>query len=325
MDLRLAVHQLAVEHRLDARAKARLEHIAGLEAEPAALHRSLAIGVAVLAGALLGLGLIFWIAANWDTLGRFGRFAVLQGTVLVMGLAAIWRANQRVPLALVVLLATGGLFAYFGQTYQTGADPWQLFALWAALALPLCLAQRSDVLWAPWVLVAMAAVSLWVHAHSGHRWSVRPDDLAVHLIGWTVALAIVVGTSALARAFTGAGVWALRTAATLAVVMITLTALGGLFFDKVSAQYALGLLALLAAAWVFMSRRGFDVFGLSAAALGINTLLVAGLVRVLFEGHQGANWIGLTLIIGLVAAGLLAATVNGVLKLARRHSAEENA
>ena len=52
---------------------------------------------------------------------------------------------------------------------------------------------------------------------------------------------------------------------------------------------------------------------------------MAGLARVLFEGHRGTNWIGLTLIIGLVAAGLLAATVNGVLKLARRRSAEENA
>lgn len=323
MDLRLAVHQLAIEHGLDARAAARLEHIAGLDAEPAALQRWLAVGVAVFAGALLGLGLIFWIAANWEALGRFGRFAVLQGTVLVMGLGAIWRPNQRVPLALVVLLATGAVFAYFGQTYQTGADPWQLFALWAALALPLCLGQRSDVLWAPWVLVAMAAVSLWVHAHSGHRWRVQPDDVAVHLIGWTVALAIVAGMSAMARAFTGAGVWALRSAATLAVVMITLTALGGLFFEKVSAQYALGLLALIAAAAVFMSRRGFDVFGLSAAALGINTLLVAGLARVLFEGHHGRDPIGLLLLIGLVAAGLLAATVNGVLRLVRRR-AEEN-
>ena len=325
MDLRLAVHQLAVEHRLDARAKARLEQIAGLETEPAALQRWLTAGVAVLAGALLGLGLIFWIAANWDTLGRFGRFTVLQGAVLVMGLAAIWRADQRVPLALVVLLATGGLFAYFGQTYQTGADPWQLFALWAALTLPLCLGLRSDVLWAPWVLVAMAAVSLWVHAHSGHSWRVQPDDLAVHLIGWTVALAIVVGMSTLARAFTGAGVWALRTAAALAVVTITLTALGGLFFSQVSAQYALGLLALAAAAVVFMSRRGFDVFALSAAALGLNALLVAGLARLLFEGHRGGEPLGIMLTIGLVAAGLLAATVNGVLRLARRRGSEENA
>jgi uncharacterized membrane protein len=325
MNLRLAVYQLAAEHRLDARAKARLEHLAGLASEPAALHRSLAIGVAVLAAALLGLGLIFWIAANWDALGRFGRFALLQGTVLVMGLGALWLPKQRVPLALVVLLATGGLFAYFGQTYQTGADPWQLFALWAALALPLCLGLRSDVLWAPWVLVAVAAVSLWVHAHSGHRWRVQPDDLAVHLIGWAVAIAIVAGLSALARAVTGAGAWALRTAAALTVVMITLTALGGLFFDKVAAQYALGLLALACAAGVFVSRRAFDVFGLSAAALGINALLVAGLVRVLMDSHVSRDPIVTMLIVGLVAAGLLAASVSAVLKLAHHRGNEESA
>ena len=60
---------------------------------------------------------------------------------------------------------------------------WQLFAVWAALALPLCLAARSDVLWAPWALVAMTGISLWVHAHTGHRWRVQPDDLAAHLLG----------------------------------------------------------------------------------------------------------------------------------------------
>ena len=42
-----------------------------------------------------------------------------------------------VPMGLLAMLGMGALFAYFGQTYQTGADPWQLFALWAALSLPL--------------------------------------------------------------------------------------------------------------------------------------------------------------------------------------------
>jgi uncharacterized membrane protein len=230
-----------------------------------------------------------------------------------------------VPLALVVLLATGALFAYFGQTYQTGADPWQLFALWALLTLALCLGLRSDVLWVPWVLVAMAGVSLWVHAHSGHRWGVQPDGFTVHMVGWAAALALVGAMSPPARGFTGAGVWALRTAAALAVVMITLTAVGALFSREVAAHYASGLLALAIAAAGFTTRRGFDVFALSAAALGINTLLVAGLTRWLFEGHRGGDWIGPMLVIGLVAAGLLAATVSAVLRLARHRGAEENA
>ncbi len=324
MDLRLALHELEAAHGLDEGASRRLQALAGLGDEPRALKRWLPLGLAVLAAALLGLGLIFWIAANWETLGRFGRFAVLQGAIVAMGIGALARPAWRAPLALVVLLATGALFAYFGQTYQTGADPWQLFALWAALALPLALAVRSDLLWAPWTLVAFVAIALWIHAHTGHRWRVGPDDLAVHLLGWAAAGAIVLAMSALARRLTGAGVWALRTAVTLAVVVITSTALAGLFSRSVATHYGFGLLVLAALAAAFVPRRSFDVFALSAVALGLNTLAVAGLGRLLFENAHG-DPIGRLFLLGALAAGMLAASVNGVLRLARAHAAAEGA
>jgi len=321
MDLRLALYELAAQHRLPAPATRRLQQLAGLHDEPAMLAKWLPRGVAVLAAALGGLGVIFWIAANWDTLGRFGRFALLQGVVLAMCAGALWRPAARAPLLLLALLATGALFAYFGQTYQTGADPWQLFALWAVLTLPLCLAARSEVLWAPWALVVMTAISLWVHAHTGHRWRVEPHDLRAHAIGWVAALVLIAALAPAWRRFTGAGPWTLRTAFTLAVVMITLTALGGLFHNDVAPHYwlALPLLALAAAALSWP--RSFEVYGLSAVALGLNTLLVAGLARWLFENHRGGDPIGQLLLLGLVAAGLLAATVSGVLFLTRRHAA----
>jgi uncharacterized membrane protein len=166
MDLRQALFEIAAEHRLDAAGVRRLDGLAGLEREPGTLTAGLARGVAVLAAALGGLGIVFWVAANWQTLGRFGRFALLEGFILAMCAGALWRPAARAPLGLLALLAIGGLFAYFGQTYQTGADPWQLFALWAVLALPLCFGTRSDVLWAPWALVASVAIALWVHSHA---------------------------------------------------------------------------------------------------------------------------------------------------------------
>ena len=55
-------------------------------------------------------------------------------------LGGCWINRRIALLGLLALLGIGGLFAYFGQTHQTGADPWQLFALWAALVLPLRLA-----------------------------------------------------------------------------------------------------------------------------------------------------------------------------------------
>jgi len=59
-------------------------------------------------------------------------------------------APAEAGLASMMPSSIGGLFAYFRQTYQTGADAWQLFALWAALGLPLCLGVGSVVPWAPW-------------------------------------------------------------------------------------------------------------------------------------------------------------------------------
>lgn len=323
MNLRLALYELAATHRLDAAALARLEHLAGLRGEPAGIARRLPGGAAVLGAALGGLGLIFWIAANWETLGRFGRFALLQGLVLVMCLGAFRGPAARAPLGLLALLGIGGLFAYFGQTYQTGADPWQLFALWAVLALPLCLAVHSDVVWAPWALVAMTGISLWVQAHTGHRWRVEPDDLRAHAIGGLAALALTVALGAPWRRHTGAGVWAQRTAMTLAVVMVTTAALGGLFHQPVAPHYWMGLVLLVAMGVLLAQPRSFEVFGLSAAALGLNTLLVAGVAKLLFEGAHNDALIGSLLVIGLVAAGLLAATVSGVMRLARRQESAQ--
>jgi uncharacterized membrane protein len=243
---------------------------------------------------------------------------LLQGFVLVMCLGALARPAARAPLGLLALLAIGGLFAYFGQTYQTGADPWQLFALWAALALPLCLGARSDALWAPWAVVVATAITLWLHAHVGHRWGVEPDDLDVHLIAWAAAFVLVLALSSPLQRFTGAGSWALRTATTLLVVMLTLSALGGLFGTRVALHYPLALAMLALAAAVLCLPGAFDVFALSAVALGINTLLVAGLARLLFNDGQG-DPSGSLLLIGVAAAALLAMSVSAILRLARRY------
>ena len=209
---------------------------------------------------------------------------MLQGAIVAMGIGALarptWARAARARRAARHRRAV----RHFGQTYQTGADPRQLFALWAALALPLALGVRSDLLWAPWTLIAFVAIALWIHAHTGHRWRVEPDDLAVHLLGWAAAGAIVLAMSALARRLT-APAWALRTAVTLAVVVITSTALAGLFSRSVATHYGLAARAGRARRRLRAATQ-LHVFALSAVALGLNTLAVAGLGRLLFENAQ---------------------------------------
>ena len=321
MDARQALHELEAEHRLDADASRRLASLAGLGVEPLTLRRLLPLGMGALAAALIGLGLVFWIAANWDTLGRFGRFALLQGVVVAMGAAAFLRESWRAPLALLAFIATGALFAYFGQTYQTGADPWQLFALWAALTLPLALGARSDLVWAPWVLVSFVAITAWVHAHSGQRWFDASVDVTVHLAAWCAAGVVIAGMSPELRRFTAAGAWSRRTAVTLAVVLVTSTAMAGLFFSRqIAMTYPLGLVVLGLLAVAFVPARRFDVYALSAVALGLVTLATAGFGRLLFDRGGGGDPIGRLFLLGAGAAALLAGAVSVVLRLARANT-----
>lgn len=324
MDIRLSLQELAERYGLSASASHRLNELAELDAEPANLKANVAFGMGILAAALGGLGIIFWIAANWESLSRLGRFALLEALVATMCAGAVFRPTARSALALLALLAIGGLFAFFGQTYQTGADPWQLFAIWAALALPLCLAVRNDVLWAPWALVAMTAVALWIHAHAGHGWSVRPPDLPYHVAGWTAALLVVFALSPPLQRFTGAGLWSMRVAVTLSTFIITWSGLFALLGESVAPQFVLGLSILCAAAMALCSARFHDTFALSAIGLALNVMLVGGLARLLFGG-TGSDAVGKTMLIGMIAAGMLAGTVKIVMGVSRNHATGDKA
>jgi Predicted membrane protein (DUF2157) len=114
--------------------------------------------------AALGAGAIFFVAANWQDYGVLGRFALLQVAFAICIGAAWWKSPPHAigtsALVLAVLLV-GALLALFGQTYQTGADVFELFFYWAALALPLALAGRSGAAWAVWWTVLNVGLALY--------------------------------------------------------------------------------------------------------------------------------------------------------------------
>jgi uncharacterized membrane protein len=319
MNTRLALLELAAQYQLDAAAQARLWRLAGFDAEPDRLVLWLRRGLALLAAALGGLGIIFWIAANWDAMGRTGHFVLLQGFVVAMCAGAALVPGARQAFSLLALLAIGGLFAYFGQTYQTGADSWQLFALWALLALPVCIGARSDSVWSAWAMVAALAIARWDYAHAGYSWGSDAANLPVHAGAWAAMLALTLALSRPASGVTGAGTWAFRTALTLSTVFVTITALTGVFDTRVAPHYWLGLLLCTLAAWSLARSRLYDLYGLSIVSLGANILAVGGLGRALLIGVHGEA-IGQLLILGLLAAGFLAATVRAILNVSRQRA-----
>lgn len=145
----------------------------------------------LLAAVLLGSALIMAIAANWLSWPKVGRVALLQGTITVFVFLAWYRAQQ-VPtdwsralslssmgLALAAI-AVGGLLALIGQSYQTGADPWQLFAVWALLLLPWLVVTRSLFIILIVLLLTNVAVFLFLEvdpAWGGFALLLTPNSL----------------------------------------------------------------------------------------------------------------------------------------------------
>jgi uncharacterized membrane protein len=111
----------------------------------------------------LGAGVIFFVAANWTQYGNLGRFAIIQAALIASIAVAWWRPPPSTigesTVALATLL-TGALLALFGQSYQTGADLYELFFIWALLAIPFALATRSGATWAIWWVVVNIGLGL---------------------------------------------------------------------------------------------------------------------------------------------------------------------
>jgi uncharacterized membrane-anchored protein/uncharacterized membrane protein len=281
--------------------------VADEAASPAELLRGrLRLGAQVAAAGLIGFGVILWVAAHWDQISRFHRFALVGSALAASVLISLVNA-ARVPGLLLSFLATGGLLALIGQTYQTGADPWQLFALWAAVGLPWAFAARSDAVWVVWSVVAHVAVTLWMATFASVGWWTL--DPSATMAGWGMALAIsaVLSPMTPARDWIGDSKWAFRLSLLLSIALVTQSGLAALFSGKdVSLVYWLALLLLggIAAAIVALPR--LDLVLAAMLGLALDTLLICGFSRAILTGARDVMLP--FLLIGLAGAALVAGT-----------------
>ncbi|MGX9934006.1 GDYXXLXY domain-containing protein [Advenella kashmirensis] len=165
------------------------------------------MGLRVLGIGLLASGIVTWIAANWDGLGKFERIAGVQlllVAVVAVALVQAWRGRrssghtpgvpdlahagrQGVPsfagALFLACVVTGGLLALLGQTYQTGADPWTLFGWWALLAVPWLLVARSWFVIVLWLVVLNTAIILLL----GTQLLLSPQRYTPMGYAWVVA------------------------------------------------------------------------------------------------------------------------------------------
>lgn len=141
----------------------------------------------------LAAGIVFFVAANWGRIAVFGRFALLELLLLAfMGVALAKPPPRFVGRAALFLafVVTGALLALFGQTYQTGADVYELFLTWSLLGLPLVLLARWGVASAAWVVVFNTALLLYCgwRPAGGLLWALFDN-------GWFAGYAVLVSAA----------------------------------------------------------------------------------------------------------------------------------
>jgi uncharacterized membrane protein len=311
LSMRLAVLELARRHHFPANTYASLLQSASREGIGIATKVSLQQAVYLVALLFAGLGVIFFVAANWITENPFPMFFGLE---LALITAAVWAARsirRRTPLTLLGFLVIGALLAFFGQHYQSGADLWQMFAVWAALGVPLALAARSDAIWCAWLIVAMTGVTVWWR-HLG-LWQHDNHLTGTNLLTFALMFSMSYALFKPSQRYTGAGIWSFNLAILCSTAFVTTAGIASLFHDA-SDIYMAALLAVACATGLGTLHQLFDIRALSICAFGMDLLIVGGFTKMGFEFNSLLVVFCISALAALVVLGI---TVSLILELYR--------
>jgi uncharacterized membrane protein len=113
---------------------------------------------------LVACAVVLFVAANWQALGRYGKFALVEAALVAAVALAWWRGLDDLAgraALFAAAIVTGALLALVGQVYQTGADTFELFATWAALIVPWAMVGRQPALWMLVLCLADIAIVLY--------------------------------------------------------------------------------------------------------------------------------------------------------------------
>ena len=258
---------------------------------------------------LISAGVIFFFAYNWNALGRSAKFGLVE-ILVVAALAGIWRLGLEGLEGKATLFAAslfvGTLLASIGQTYQIGADTFELFAVWALAILPWVLTGRFAALWVLWLVLVHLATALYYQTFGGLFGLVfGPEEML-----WVVLL-LSTGALVVWEACGAYGVtwlrerWATRLLATASGSFMTTLAVFSIL-DSLERD-SLGFLVWLVwlgAAYVVYRRLTLDVYVLAGSVLSVTIVMTCFLGRYMLPEYTDASSL---LFLGLIVIGLSAA------------------
>jgi uncharacterized membrane protein len=263
----------------------------------------------------VGFGVTFFFAANWSALGGWTRIGLVAAAIAASGAVAMRAGLEtfagRAALGLAGVLI-GPLLAVYGQVFQTGADSFALFVLWAALLTPFVALVRWSGLFLVQVVLAETGLFLGVH----QALDLDGGDVIVWVAAAAVTGAALVGVELTkrSRARWLPRVLIISTLLMLAPMSLAVTGADGLL--EAAADSPLLLLLAVCGAFAFVYRRArVDVFALGAVGLVVTLLAGCELFHALDEHFRRDTWplffTGLFIMVGM---GFVAAWIRRHLK-----------
>lgn len=264
----------------------------------------LLLGIGTLA---LGSAVVFFIAYNWEAMGRFAKFGLVEVLMLLAIAAYWWLGAERLTAKFSLMLAAillGVLLALYGQTYQTGADPWQLFCNWALLLLPWALIGRFALLWILWLALINLSLLLYYQVAPGLLWFAFDSELdMIWLLFVLNGIALVVWELLSLRRDWLDQRWAVRLIAVVSGVCITWLALHGILEDDASIVPVVVWLVWLAAIFYGYYQWRCDLFMLASACLSAIVVATAFFGRHLFDDVEPGSFLIMSLLVIAMGSG----------------------
>lgn len=261
----------------------------------------------------MAVGVVFFFAYNWQEMGRYTKFGLVE-LCLISAVGISWKfgldrlAGQAALLSATILV--GALLALVGQSYQTGADPWQLFAVWALLVIPWVAIGRFGALLLFWVGLVNIALLLYFQTFPRFFGLIgllfSTENLLWAFFVFNTLVLCLWQLAAQCHVPWLQERWPLRILVVASGGLITALAVWAIFeFRSFSIYNLLGYGLWLAAAYCTYRRKILDIFVLAGGVLSVVIVVTAALAKPLLshgDSAAGLLTIGL-IIIGLSAAG----------------------
>ena len=268
-------------------------------------------------------GIFFFFAFNWDDLPRLARFAVVEIAVIIATVLAYFLNidtwGGRVALGAAAMLV-GVTFAVVAQAYQTGADSYRLFMMWALVITGWVLISRWNILWFIWLILINITISTYWWQVIGGRGDILNLILIVLNFGFVIGWDILVKLNRFE--FMKQGRWFLYILMIPALIHATTLMLNFIFdfgyrFVTLGIWTPLiyvGLMVLLGVMYTQVRR---DLPMLTMASVSILVVAIGGIGRVLYDTlfYNANDPFMYFLLMGIVTIGITGGLALGLRRL----------